>query len=84
VAPRASACPGLLMQFAEPGPAAFATMVGLGVVFVAMTFAWLCSTRSWSRARGDVLRRGRVRRVPDGVLGGVMLAFGARLATQAR
>ena len=74
----------LLPQFAAPGGAAFATMLGLGALFVVMTLTWLSLYAVVVARAGDVLRRGRVRRVLDGLLGGVMLAFGARLATQAR
>ena len=74
----------LLPQFAAPGSGAFVTMLALGAVFVGMTLAWLALYAVVVARAGDVLRRGRVRRILDGLLGGVLLAFGARLATQTR
>jgi threonine/homoserine/homoserine lactone efflux protein len=70
----------LLPQFGNT----FGELVALGVVFCSMTFAWLCSYSIAVAKAGDVLRRGRVGRVLDGVTGTVLVAFGARLATEAR
>ena len=38
----------------------------------------------WSVAAGDVLRRPRLRRVVESITGAVLIAFGARLATEHR
>jgi threonine/homoserine/homoserine lactone efflux protein len=64
----------LLPQFAQ----SFGGLLVLGVVFAAMTFTWLSVV---ARA-GDVLRRPRVRRVVDAVVGAVLVAFGVRLAAE--
>jgi threonine/homoserine/homoserine lactone efflux protein len=64
----------LLPQFAH----AFAGLLLLGVTFAAMTVAWL----SFVARAGQVLRRPRVRRVVDAVVGAVLIAFGVRLATE--
>ena len=48
-------------------------------MFCPMTLAWLVVARA-----GDVLRRARVRRRLEAVTGTVLIAFGARLATEHR
>jgi threonine/homoserine/homoserine lactone efflux protein len=74
----------LLPQFVPPGPSAFATMLGLGLVFSCMTLAWLSVYAVAVGRAGDVLARPRVRRAIDGVAGTVLVAFGIRLASQQR
>jgi threonine/homoserine/homoserine lactone efflux protein len=74
----------LLPQFVPPGPSAFATMLGLGLVFSCMTLAWLSVDAVAVGRAGDVLARPRVRRAIDGVAGTVLVAFGIRLASQQR
>jgi threonine/homoserine/homoserine lactone efflux protein len=73
----------LLPQFVGPG-AGVAGLLGLGLVFCLMTFAWLALySVAVDRARA-VLGRSWVRRVLDGVSGVVLVGFGARLALQQR
>jgi threonine/homoserine/homoserine lactone efflux protein len=73
----------LLPQFVGPG-AGVAGLLGLGLVFCLMTFAWLALySMAVDRAR-VVLGRSWVRRVLDGVSGVVLVGFGARLALQQR
>jgi threonine/homoserine/homoserine lactone efflux protein len=64
----------LLPQFAH----SFAALLVLGIVFAGMTLAWL----SVVARIGNVLRRPRVRRFVDAVVGVVLVAFGVRLATE--
>jgi threonine/homoserine/homoserine lactone efflux protein len=71
----------LLPQF---GDASFAAMLGFGLLFCAMTFAWLTGYAFVVAKAGDVLRRDRVRRAINVVMGGVLVAFGLRLATERR
>jgi threonine/homoserine/homoserine lactone efflux protein len=71
----------LLPQF---GDASFAAMLGLGLLFCTMTFAWLTGYAFVVAKAGDVLRRERVRRAIDAVMGAVLVAFGLRLATERR
>jgi threonine/homoserine/homoserine lactone efflux protein len=74
----------LLPQFVPAGPAAFATMLALGLVFCCMTFAWL-SVYAFALGRaGDMLARPVIRRALDAVIGTVLVAFGIRLATGER
>jgi threonine/homoserine/homoserine lactone efflux protein len=68
----------LLPQFAD----SFAGLLVLGLVFAAMTVTWLSAYAVAVAKAGDVLRRSRVRRVVDAVVGAVLVAFGARLATE--
>jgi threonine/homoserine/homoserine lactone efflux protein len=73
----------LLPQFASPEQGA-GGIVGLGLVFCAMTFGWLgLYSVVVDRARA-VLSRSWVRRALDGVSGVVLVGFGARLALQQR
>jgi threonine/homoserine/homoserine lactone efflux protein len=71
----------LLPQF---GGASFAAMLGFGLVFCALTLAWLTGYAFVVAKAGDFLRRERVRRALDAVMGAVLVAFGLRLATERR
>jgi threonine/homoserine/homoserine lactone efflux protein len=71
----------LLPQF---GDASFAAMFALGLTFCALTFVWLTAYAFVVAKAGDVLRRDRVRRTIDAVMGAVLVAFGLRLATERR
>jgi threonine/homoserine/homoserine lactone efflux protein len=74
----------LLPQFAPAGGTSFAAMLALGLVFCAMTFAWLAGYAAAVDRAGHVLRRTGVRRALDAVTGAVLVAFGLRLAVQDR
>jgi threonine/homoserine/homoserine lactone efflux protein len=68
----------LLPQFAT----GFAALAALGLLFCAMTLAWLAAYAvAVSRARA-ALQRARVRRVLDAVAGVALVGFGLRLATE--
>jgi threonine/homoserine/homoserine lactone efflux protein len=71
----------LLPQF---GGASFPALLGLGLVFCWMTFAWLTGYAFLVARAGDFLRRSRVRAWLDRVTGAVLVALGLRLATEAR
>jgi threonine/homoserine/homoserine lactone efflux protein len=60
----------------------FAAMAALGLLFCAMTLAWLSAYAAVVARAGDVLRRSRVRRTLDAVTGAVLVALGLRLATE--
>jgi threonine/homoserine/homoserine lactone efflux protein len=68
----------LLPQF---GDASFAAMLGFGLLFCGLTLTWLTGYALVVAKAGDVLRRERVRRTIDAVMGVVLVAFGLRLAT---
>jgi threonine/homoserine/homoserine lactone efflux protein len=74
----------LLPQFAPRGGGAFAVMLGLGLLFCLLTFAWLALYAAVVARAGDVLRRPRVRRTLDAALGSVLVALGLRLAQSSR
>ena len=70
----------LLPQFAPDGPASFAVMAGLGLLFSGLTFLWLAAySLAVARAR-RLLTRPRVRRTVDGLAGVVLITLGVRLA----
>jgi threonine/homoserine/homoserine lactone efflux protein len=74
----------LLPQFAPSNGPAFPVLLGLGLVFCAMTFAWLCLyATAVDRAR-SLLRRARVRRSLDAAMGTALVALGLRLAAEER
>jgi threonine/homoserine/homoserine lactone efflux protein len=72
----------LLPQFVPAGPASFAGMLALGLVFVSMTFAWLSLYAIVVERFGSFLRRGPVRRAMDAITGAILVAFGVRLAVE--
>jgi threonine/homoserine/homoserine lactone efflux protein len=73
----------LLPQFAPEGSASFAALLALGLLFCAMTFAWL-TLYAAAVARLGRLLTGAVRRALDAVTGVVLVALGLRLATEDR
>jgi threonine/homoserine/homoserine lactone efflux protein len=66
--------PSLLPQFAS----SFAGLLLLGLLFAAMTFCWLSAVAQ----AGGLLRRPRLKRAIDAVVGAVLVAFGVRLAAR--
>jgi threonine/homoserine/homoserine lactone efflux protein len=70
----------LLPQFGD----SFAALLGLGLLFCALTLTWLTAYAFALARAGDVLRRPRVRRAIDAVTGTALVALGARLATTDR
>ena len=70
----------LLPQFGH----SFAALLVLGLLFAAMTLVWLTAYAFAVARAGDVLRRPKVRRLIDAVVGLVLVAFGVRLATERR
>jgi threonine/homoserine/homoserine lactone efflux protein len=74
----------LLPQFAPADGPAFATLLGLGLLFCAMTFVWLCVYSVAVAHAGRALRRPRVRRALDAVMGAVLVALGFRVALERR
>jgi threonine/homoserine/homoserine lactone efflux protein len=67
----------LLPQFGD----SFPVLLGLGLLFCALTLTWL-SAYAFAVARaGDVLQRPRARRTIDAVMGTALVTLGLRLAT---
>ena len=71
----------LLPQFAPGGSASFVGLLALGLLFCALTFAWL-TFYAVAVARLGRLLTGTVRRVLDAVTGVVLVVFGVRLAAE--
>jgi threonine/homoserine/homoserine lactone efflux protein len=76
--------PSLLPQFAPTGRVSLSALLALGLLFCAMTLAWLAAYAVVVSRVGDVLRRVGVRRAIEAVTGLALLALGARLALERR
>ena len=74
----------LLPQFAPSGSGAFATLLGLGLLFCLLTFTWLSGYAFAVAKARQLFMRTRIRRMLDALTGAVLVAFGVRLATSAR
>ena len=74
----------LLPQFTPEGRTSFLALLGLGLVFCAMTLIWLTGYALAVARAGDSMRRLGVRRALDGILGAVLVALGLRLASEHR
>jgi threonine/homoserine/homoserine lactone efflux protein len=70
----------LLPQFGE----SFPELLALGLLFCALTLAWLAAYAAALARAGDVLRRPRVRRAVDAITGTALVALGVRLAAADR
>ena len=70
----------LLPQFGDTFPA----LLGLGLLFCALTMAWLSAYALALARAGDLLRRPRVRRALDAVTGTALVLLGIRLAAADR
>ena len=71
---------GLLPQFAPEAGPAFATMLALGVLFAALTLAWLTLYAFAVERARHALGRPAVRRALDAVTGTALIALGIRVA----
>jgi threonine/homoserine/homoserine lactone efflux protein len=74
----------LLPQFAPAHGAAFPVLLGLGLLFCAMTFAWLCAYAAAVDRASNLLHRPRIRRTLDAAMGTALVALGLRLAAEER
>lgn len=72
----------LLPPFAGPHPS-FALLLALGLNFCLLTLAWLAGYALAVERMSGWLRRSRVRRAIDGVLGVVLIGLGLRVAQEA-
>ena len=70
----------LLPQFAG----SFAALLALGLLFAAMTVAWLSAYAALVARAGETLRSPAVRRALDAITGAVLVALGLRLAAERR
>ena len=70
----------LLPQFGD----SFFALLGLGLLFCALTMLWLSAYALAIARAGDLFRRPRVRRTLDAVTGAALVALGIRLAATDR
>jgi threonine/homoserine/homoserine lactone efflux protein len=73
-----------LPQFVPAHHQALLPLETLGLIFCALTLAWLTLYSIVVARTGDLLRHGRVRRALDTVTGTVLVGLGARLAFERR
>jgi RhtB (resistance to homoserine/threonine) family protein len=73
-----------LPQFIHGHHEAFASLLTLGGIFVALTFVWLAAYAVIVGRASAFLRRERVRKALDRFTGVVLIAFGVRLALERR
>jgi threonine/homoserine/homoserine lactone efflux protein len=74
----------VLPQFAREGEGMLSVLVLLGVVFSALTLAWLALYAAAIAAVGRALQRSGLRRAIEGLSGAVLMGLGARLAAESR
>jgi threonine/homoserine/homoserine lactone efflux protein len=74
----------LLPQFVPSGGASFLELFLRGCIFALMTLSWLILYATVVAVVGDVLRRGVMRRVVEGLTGLVLVGLGLRLAAEHR
>jgi RhtB (resistance to homoserine/threonine) family protein len=73
-----------LPQFVHGGGPAFAALLVLGLVFAAITLAWLAAYGVAVGHASGLMRRPAVRKTLDRITGVVLIAFGIRLALERR
>jgi threonine/homoserine/homoserine lactone efflux protein len=69
-------------QFAPRGHAAFGALMSLGLIFSALTLAWLCLYAWAIHSAAGFFRRERARRTMEGASGVALIGLGARLALE--
>jgi threonine/homoserine/homoserine lactone efflux protein len=72
----------LLPQFVPYGAQAFSALLLRGLIFAAMTFAWLAFYAILIAWIGDTLRRPHIRRLMEAATGTVLVGFGLRIAAE--
>lgn len=76
--------PAILPQFAPSGDGALLGLFLLGLLFSAMTLAWLTAYAVAVAKVGDFGLRSRVRRMRETATGAVLIGLGLRLAIERR
>jgi threonine/homoserine/homoserine lactone efflux protein len=74
----------VLPQFAPEGKGMLSALVALGIVFSAMTLAWLTLYATVIASLGDAFRRSRTKRAIEGLMGAALVGFGVRIAYEQR
>jgi len=73
-----------LPQFIAPTDSVLGMSLLLGVIFTAMTVAWLTGYATFASKAGDLLRRPQIKAAIDRLTACVLIAFGVWLATEHR
>lgn len=74
----------ILPQFAPAGQGMLSSLVLLGLLFIALTFAWLALYAIVVASAGNAFRRSRLKRALEGLMGAALVGFGLRLAHEQR
>jgi RhtB (resistance to homoserine/threonine) family protein len=74
----------LLPQFVDPGRSVLLPFLMLGLIFVLMTFAWLCTYSLLAARAAAALQRPRVKATLDRITGTILIAVGIRLVLERR
>lgn len=74
----------VLPQFAPEGQGMLSALVALGIMFSAMTLAWLTLYATVIASLGDAFRRSRIKRAIEGLMGAALVGFGVRIAYEQR
>ncbi len=74
----------VLPQFAPEGQGMLSALAWLGVIFSAMTLAWLTLYAVVIASLGDAFRRSAIKRAIEGLMGAALIGFGVRIAYEQR
>lgn len=74
----------VLPQFAPEGQGMLSALALLGVMFSAMTLAWLTLYAVVIASLGDAFRRSTIKRAIEGLMGAALVGFGVRTAYEQR
>jgi threonine/homoserine/homoserine lactone efflux protein len=74
----------VLPQFAPEGQGMLSALALLGVMFSAMTLAWLTLYAVTIASLGDAFRRSAIKRAIEGLMGAALIGFGVRIAYEQR
>ncbi|NJO35876.1 MAG: LysE family translocator [Rhodospirillales bacterium] len=74
----------VLPQFAPEGQGMLSALALLGIMFSAMTLAWLTLYATVIASLGDAFRRSRTKRAIEGLMGAALVGFGVRIAYEQR
>lgn len=72
----------VLPQFATPGDGMMSSLMLLGLLFSAMTLAWLSLYAAIVASAGDTYRRSKIRRTLENLMGVTLVGMGVRVACE--
>jgi threonine/homoserine/homoserine lactone efflux protein len=74
----------VLPQFAPEGQGMLSALALLGIMFSAMTLAWLTLYATAIASLGDAFSRSQIKRVIEGLMGAALVGLGVRIAYEQR